>query len=97
MGKTYFADMFENYLLGFDDINIQNENRDYAIIRFDAWKNDFWNNAFEPFAATVFENDMLYCDIETRNAGSLIGRLWIKNWRRENEQEISSFYKFYFF
>lgn len=71
-GKTYFTDMFENYLLGFDGSNIQNENKDYAIIRFDAWKNDFWNNAFEPFAATVFENDMLYCDIEARNAGSLI-------------------------
>lgn len=71
-GKTYFTDMFENYLLGFDGSDIQNENKDYAIIRFDAWKNDFWDNAFEPFATAVFENDMLYCDIEARNAGSLI-------------------------
>lgn len=71
-GKTYFTDMFENYLLGFDGSDIQNENKDYAIIRFDAWKNDFWDNAFEPFAATVFENDLLYCDMEARNAGSLI-------------------------
>lgn len=71
-GKTYFTDMFENYLLGFDGSDIQNENKDYVIIRFDAWKNDFWDNAFEPFASTVFENDMLYCDIEERNAGLLI-------------------------
>lgn len=71
-GKTYFTDMFENYLLGFDGSDIQNENKDYAIIRFDAWKNDFWDNAFEPFAATVFENDMLYCEVEARNAGSFI-------------------------
>ena len=75
-GKTYFTDMFENYLLGFDGRDIQNENKDYTIIRFDAWKNDFWNNAFEPFVATVLENDMLYNDVEARNASSLIKDLF---------------------
>ena len=29
--------------VGFDGSDIQNENKDYAIIRFGAWKNDFWD------------------------------------------------------
>lgn len=63
-GKTYFTDMFGKYLSGLDGSGIENENKDYVVIRFDAWKNDFWNNAFEPFVTTVLENDMFYVDIE---------------------------------
>lgn len=74
-GKTYFADMFENYLLGYDGPNIENTNNSYHVIRFDAWKNDFWNNAFEPFVSTILENDMFYSDIEAENAGSLLKNL----------------------
>ena len=61
-GKTYFTDMFENYLLGFDGSDIQNENKDYAIIRFDAWKNDFWDNAFEPYKnhPSLTSNHIIY-------------------------------------
>lgn len=71
-GKTYFTDMFEKYLSGFDGSGIENENKDYVVIRFDAWKNDFWNNAFEPFVTTVLENDMFYGDIDAKNAESLL-------------------------
>lgn len=74
-GKTFFTDMFENYLLGYDGENIENQNVSYKVIRFDAWKSDFWNNAFEPFIVSVLENDMFQTDIDNQNAGVLLVNL----------------------
>lgn len=74
-GKTYFTDMFENYLLGYDGREEKNLNDCYAVVRFDAWKNDFWNNAFEPFVMSVLENDIFYENIEEGNAKSLMGNM----------------------
>lgn len=71
-GKTYFLDMFVNYLLGNDGQNTTNSNDFYKVIRFDAWKNDFWNNAFEPFVASILENDLFYDDVENQNAEELL-------------------------
>lgn len=78
-GKTYFTDMFENYLLGYDGPNTQNTNDSYFVIRFDAWKNDFWNNAFEPFASTILENYIFYSDMEAENANSLLKNLLVSS------------------
>lgn len=74
-GKTYFTDMFENYLLGFDGKDSENENMDYTVIRFDAWKNDFWNNAFEPFVASIMGQDIFDLDRDSKNAESLLKNL----------------------
>ena len=71
-GKTYFLDMFENYLLGRDGKDVQNDNSDYVVIRFDAWKNDFWDNAFEPFVSSIIENDNFFTDLEAKNAKDMV-------------------------
>lgn len=78
-GKTYFTDMFENFLMGYDGPDTQNSNDSYLVIRFDAWKNDFWNNAFEPFVSTILENEIFYSDIEAENAGSLLKNLLVSS------------------
>ena len=44
--------------MGFDGRDTENENIDYTVIRFDAWKNDFWNNAFEIFVASIMGQDI---------------------------------------
>lgn len=47
-GKSYFLNMFRNYLCTEKDC-------DMAIVMYNAWENDNWNNAFEPLAQTLFE------------------------------------------
>lgn len=54
-GKTQFVKMLKNYLLGYcsmKDANDQSTNKTIGIVStvlyYDAWKNDFWDNAFEP-------------------------------------------------
>lgn len=74
-GKTYFTDMFENYLSGFDGKDLENHNGSYTVIRFDAWKNDFWDNAFEPFVASIMEKDIFDLDRDSQNAESLLKNL----------------------
>lgn len=102
-GKTHFVSMMKNYLEGEwckEDISDKDEasrNTGAEVptnltkintIYYDAWKNDFWGNAFEPFFDCViqseclaefkkekeFENFFLAC----RNVvSSLLGR-WLK-------------------
>lgn len=71
-GKTYFLDMFENYLLGYDGEHTENDNSNYTVVRFDAWKSDFWDNAFEPFVSSIVENDIFFTDAEAKNAKELV-------------------------
>lgn len=47
-GKSYFLNMFRNYLCTEKDC-------DMAVVLYNAWENDNWNNAFEPLAQTLFE------------------------------------------
>ena len=54
-GKTHFVKMLKNYLLGYySKLNASEQsktatpNKVSSVIYYDAWKNDFWNNAFEP-------------------------------------------------
>lgn len=62
-------------MLGFDGKDSENENMDYTVIRFDAWKNDFWNNAFEPFVASIMGQDIFDLDRDRKNAESLLKNL----------------------
>lgn len=34
------------------------DNEDFIIIYYDAWKNDFWNNAFEPFLSKFMKSSL---------------------------------------
>lgn len=73
-GKTYFVSMMKNYLEGKwckkdipdkdkaskntgvkDPTNLKKTNTIY----YDAWKNDFWDNAFEPFFDCVMQSECL--------------------------------------
>lgn len=54
-GKTHFVKMLKNYLLGhYSKPNTNEQSLDVlsgsisSVIYYDAWKNDFWDNAFEP-------------------------------------------------
>ena len=47
-GKSYFLNMFRNYLRTEKDCNM-------TVVLYNAWENDNWNNAFEPLAQTLFE------------------------------------------
>lgn len=49
-GKSIFLEKFENLL--------ETECEDtLRVVHYNAWKNDFWNNAFEPFAEAIFSSD----------------------------------------
>lgn len=49
-GKSVFLEKFENLL--------ETECGDtIRVVHYNAWKNDFWNNAFEPFAEAIFSSD----------------------------------------
>lgn len=47
-GKTYFFDMFKSYM----------EPLGFHVIKYNAWKNDFWNNAYEPFLLEFLRSDL---------------------------------------
>lgn len=49
-GKSVFLEKFESLL--------ETECGDtLRVVHYNAWKNDFWNNAFEPFAEAIFSSD----------------------------------------
>ena len=73
-GKTQFVSMMKNYLegkwdkKGIPDIDEASRNTGAEIpkelpeintIYYDAWKNDFWGNAFEPFFDCVIQSECL--------------------------------------
>ena len=73
-GKTQFVSMMKNYLEGkwkkdgIPDIDKASRNTGAEIptdlprintIYYDAWKNDFWGNAFEPFFDCVMQSECL--------------------------------------
>lgn len=50
-GKTYFVEMMHEYLEK-SACGMQ-----FNIFRYNAWKNDFWNNAFEPLMYAILYDD----------------------------------------
>lgn len=59
-GKTYFINMLMDYI---------NEEckQEISTIYYDAWENDFWNNAFEPFFATLIKSETLSRYVEKKD------------------------------
>ena len=50
-GKSVFLEKFES-MLETDSLD------QIRVVHYNAWKNDFWNNAFEPFADAVFSHPL---------------------------------------
>lgn len=50
-GKSVFLEKFENML----EADCPDQIR---VVHYNAWKNDFWDNAFEPFADAVFSHPL---------------------------------------
>lgn len=69
-GKSVFLEMFENML----ETECQEQVR---IVHYNAWKNDFWNNAFEPFADAIFTSEWfcnaLQDDVNEQSAKKFLG------------------------
>lgn len=49
-GKSVFLEKFENML----EADCPDQIR---VVHYNAWKNDFWDNAFEPFADAIFTSE----------------------------------------
>lgn len=50
-GKSVFLEKFENML----EADCPDQIR---VVHYNAWKNDFWDNAFEPFADAIFSHPL---------------------------------------
>lgn len=58
-GKTYFFSMFENYLYGQRVQTSQQPTAtpEFAVVNYNAWTNDYWDDAFAPFMQAILDND----------------------------------------
>lgn len=58
-GKTYFFSMFENYLYGQRAQTSQQPTAtpEFAVVNYNAWTNDYWDDAFAPFMQAILDND----------------------------------------
>ena len=59
-GKSYFISMLKNYLEGSakkDLIDPQRAGK-IRVIKYNAWENDFWDNAIEPLMYSVLNSDI---------------------------------------
>lgn len=52
-GKSVFLEKFESLLE-----NAPECKNKFRVVHYNAWENDFWNNAFEPFADAVFSHSL---------------------------------------
>lgn len=52
-GKSVFLEKFENMLM-------EDYPEKIRVVHYNAWQNDFWKNAFEPFANTIFRHDLFW-------------------------------------
>lgn len=50
MGKTHFVDMLADML---------KKEENYNVIFYNAWKYDFWNNAFDPLMQSILTNEKI--------------------------------------
>lgn len=68
-GKSVFLEKFEALLE-------QDCREQLCIVHYNAWENDFWNNAFEPFADAVFSHPLFaspLADQSEESAGRKLG------------------------
>lgn len=70
-GKSYFIDLL------IDDIQ---ENMDVRVVKYNAWKNDYCKNAFNPLFYDILSSDIFEDEIDTKNGlvlvksiGSIVG------------------------
>lgn len=72
-GKTFFLDMFENYVHGYiaNDKKIEDFEQKVEVIRYNAWENDFWKDAFEPLIYNI-ANDIVLEEQQMMNEDNKI-------------------------
>ena len=72
-GKTFFPDMFENYVHGYiaNDEKIEDFEQKVEVIRYNAWENDFWKDAFEPLIYNI-ANDIVLEEQQMMNEDNKI-------------------------
>ena len=72
-GKTFFLDMFENYVHGYiaNDEKIEDFEQKVEVIRYNAWENDFWKDAFEPLIYNI-ANDIVLEEQQMMNEDNKI-------------------------
>ena len=58
-GKTYFFNMFENYLYGQENSGDPTPEGmpEFIVVNYNAWSNDYWDDAFAPFMQAILDND----------------------------------------
>lgn len=58
-GKTYFFNMFENYLYGkkSKDDHVPKSTPEFIVVNYNAWSNDYWDDAFAPFMQAILDNN----------------------------------------
>lgn len=82
-GKTYFTSMFSNYLQGYyyrpgSTTQAVEMPKTCSVVYYDAWENDFWDNAFEPLFDKMFNSDTfkdLAEKTDVRDMAKSIGRM----------------------
>ncbi len=62
-GKTTFLEMFED--------KIKSDNEKTIVIKYSAWKNDFWDNPFETLMCTILSNDIFVNNNDIENIKTL--------------------------
>lgn len=67
-GKSVFLEKFESLL--------ETECKDaLRVVHYNAWKNDFWNNAFEPFAEAVFSDPLFAAPLGDQKSEQAIKKI----------------------
>lgn len=76
-GKTTFNQMMINYLKGKWDstCTLDSELKATETIYYDAWKNDFWNNAFEPLFDCIIQSPSIAKTTEEYDIKSIFKNL----------------------
>ncbi|WP_283673068.1 KAP family P-loop NTPase fold protein [Butyricicoccus sp. Marseille-Q5471] len=81
-GKSYFFNMFTNYLYGMEsekDIMPSDNPVPFVVVNYNAWSNDYWDDSFTPFLQAILSNDrFMGCDCVAkikRIASSIINAL----------------------
>lgn len=74
-GKTYFVNMLANLLKGYrSKASASGELSENVkeVIYYDSWKNDFWDNAFEPLFDKLIQANSIYPETEKEDIKGIL-------------------------
>lgn len=67
-GKSVFLEKFESMLE-------QDCKDQLCVVHYNAWENDFWDNAFEPFASAVFSHPLFASSLADQTEGKALEKV----------------------